>query len=103
MLERLYTGNTKLEGEAGEKGKTRAIKYLICRRIVGAIFRAQASHLLNRMAALFADGPAEDGDAPRPGFCHREEADKGYDTFDDAYTRFAGRGAWSRGFDAEQL
>ena len=29
--------------------------------------------------------------------------DKGYDTFDDAYTRFAGRGAWSRGFDAEQL
>ena len=29
--------------------------------------------------------------------------DRGYDTFDDAYTRFAGRGAWSRGFDPEQL
>ena len=50
-----------------------------------------------------ADGPAEDGNAPRPGFRHREEADRGYDTFDDAYTRFAGRGAWSRGFDPEQL
>ena len=38
------------------------------------------------------------------GHTGREEADKGYDTFDDAYTRFAGRGAWSRdGFDAEQL
>ena len=31
------------------------------------------------------------------------EADQGYDSFDDAYTRFAGRGAWGRGFDAEQL
>ena len=47
--------------------------------------------------------PAEDGDAPRPGFRHRADEDRGYDTFDDAYTRFAGRGAWSRGFDAEQL
>ena len=25
------------------------------------------------------------------------------DPFDDAYTRFAGSGTWSRGFDAEQL
>ena len=50
-----------------------------------------------------ADGPAMDGDAPRPGFRHRAEADQGYDSFDDAYTRFAGRGAWGRGFDAEQL
>jgi hypothetical protein len=50
-----------------------------------------------------ADGPAQDGDAPRPGFRHRADEDRGYDTFDDAYTRFAGRGAWSRGFDAEQL
>ena len=56
------------------------------------------------MAKFFgADGPAMDGDAPRPGFRHRAEADQGYDTFDDAYTRFAGRGAWSRGFDPEQL
>ena len=73
---------------------TRAIiKYLIRRRIAGATFRAQASHLLNRMATFFgADGPAEDGNAPRPGFRHGAEAERGYDTFDDAYTRFAGRG-----------
>ena len=83
------------------RGETRAIiKYLIRRRIAGATFRAQASHLLNRVGKFFgADGPAEDGNAPRPGFRHREEADRGYDTFDDAYTRFAGRGAWSQGFD----
>ena len=77
---------------------------LIRRRIAGATFCAQASHLLNRVGMFFgADGPAEDGNAPRPGFRHREEEDRGYDTFDDAYTRFAGRGAWSRGFDPEQL
>ena len=95
----------RLEGEAGARGETRAvIKYLIRRRIAGATFRAQASHLINRVAMFFgADGPAMDGDAPRPGFRHRAEADQGYDTFDDAYTRFAGRGAWGRGFDAEQL
>ena len=95
----------RLEGEAGARGETRAvIKYLIRRRIAGATFRAQASHLLNRMATFFgADGPAEDGNAPRPGFRHRAEAERGYDTFDDAYTRFAGRGAWERGFDAERL
>ena len=88
----------RLEGEAGARGETRAvIKYLIRRRIAGATFRAQASHLLNRMATFFgADGPAEDGNAPRPGFRHRAEAERGYDTFDDAYTRFAGRGAWER-------
>ena len=64
----------------------------------------KSSHLLNRMATFFgADGPAEDGNAPRPGFRHRAEAERGYDTFDDAYTRFAGRGAWERGFDAERL
>ena len=76
----------RLEGEAGARGETRAIiKYLIRRRIAGATFRAQANHLLNRTALFFgANGPAEDGDAPRPGFRHREEADKGYDTFDDA-------------------
>ena len=56
------------------------------------------------MATFFgADGLAEDGNAPRPGFRHREEADRGHDTFDDPYTRFAGRGAWERGFDAERL
>ena len=87
------------------RGETRAIiKYLIRRRIAGATFRAQANHLLNRTALFFgANGPAEDGDAPRPGFRHRADEDRGYDTFDDAYTRFAGRGAWSRGFDPEQL
>ena len=95
----------RLEGEAGARGETRAIiKYLIRRRIAGATFRAQANHLLNRTAVFFgANGPAEDGDAPRPGFRHRADEDRGYDTFDDAYTRFAGRGAWSRGFDPEQL
>ena len=95
----------RLEGEAGARGETRAvIKYLIRRRIAGATFRAQASHLINRVAKFFgADGPAMDGDAPWPGFRHGAEADQGYDTFDDAYTRFAGRGAWGRGFDAEQL
>jgi hypothetical protein len=95
----------RLEGEAGARGETRAIiKYLIRRRIAGATFRAQANHLLNRTAAfLGADGPAQDGNAPRPGFRCRADEDKGYDPFDDAYTRFAGRGAWSRGFDAEQL
>ena len=95
----------RLEGEAGARGETRAIiKYLIRRRIAGATFRAQANHLLNRTALFFgANGPAEDGDAPRPGFRHRADEDRGYDTFDDAYTRFAGRGAWSRGFDPEQL
>ena len=31
-----------------------------------------------------ADGPAEDGAAPRPGFRHRADKEKGYDTFDDA-------------------
>ena len=56
------------------------------------------------MATFFgADGPAEGENAPRPGFRHRAEAERGYDTFDDAYTRFAGRGAWERGFDAERL
>ena len=50
---------------------------------------------LTLLAKFFgADGPAMDWDAPRPGFRHRAEADQGYDTFDDAYTRFAGRGAW---------
>ena len=95
----------RLEGEAGARGETRAIiKYLIRRRIAGATFRAQANHLLNRTAAFFgADGPAQDGHAPRPGFRHRADEARGYDTFDDAYTRFAGRGAWSRGFDAERL
>ena len=95
----------RLDGEAGARGETRAIiKYLIRRRIAGATFRAQANHLLNRTALFFgANGPAEDGDAPRPGFRHRADEDRGYDTFDDAYTRFAGRGAWSRGFDPEQL
>ena len=95
----------RLEGEAGARGETRAIiKYLIRRRIAGATFRAQASHLLNRMATFFgADGPVEDWNAPRPGFRHGAEAERGYDTFDDAYTRFAGRGAWGRRFDAEQL
>ena len=68
------------------------------RRIAGATFRAQANHLLNRTAAFFgADGPAQDGHAPRPGFRHRADEARGYDTFDDAYTRFAGRGAWSWG------
>ena len=95
----------RLEGEAGARGETRAvIKYLIRRRIAGATFRAQASHLLNRMATFFgADGPAEDGHAPRPGCRHRAEAELGYDTFDDAYTRFAGGGAWERGCEGARL
>ena len=95
----------RLEGEAGARGETRAvIKYLIRRRIAGATFRAQASHLLNRVARFFGGGEsAEDGNAPRPGFRRRADEERGYDAFDDAYSRFAGRGAWGRGFNAERL
>ena len=95
----------RLEGEAGARGETRAvIKYLIRRRIAGATFRAQASHLLNRVARFFGGGEsAEDGNAPRPGFRRKADEERGYDAFDDAYSRFAGRGAWGRGFNAERL
>ena len=67
-------------------------------------FRAQASHLLNRVARFFGAGEsAEDGNAPRPGFRRRADEERGYDAFDDAYSWFAGRGAWGRGFNAERL
>ena len=91
--------------------KSRVLHFVLCRGahltwtwIAGATFRAQASHLLNRVARFFGGGEsAEDGNAPRPGFRRKADEERGYDAFDDAYSRFAGRGAWGRGFNAERL
>ena len=98
-----------LEGEAGARAEVKGvIKFIIYRRLAGATFRARADMLLNRVHALFGGGlPKGEGwsNAPRPGFSsrHTRGHECGYDGFDDAFSRFAGRSSWRSDFDPERL
>ena len=71
-----------LEGESGARLHTRGtIAFLVRRRVTGAICRAIANHLNNRLWLVGASVPNANGDGPQDGF--------GDSPFSDPYNRHA--------------